>query len=66
METILSFAHNTETPILSYNSETELSAIINLVYLSARDCYRVERENKAGIGYSKKDKKHHCLIENIR
>ena len=28
MEEILSFAHNTETPILSYNSETELSAII--------------------------------------
>lgn len=128
MEEILSFAHNTETPILSYNSETELSAIINLVYLSARDYYRVEREDKAGtgfvdfifypeqkdlpgiilelkidhtpeaaigqikekqyvlkfagrlgeearktekilavgIGYNKKDKKHHCLIENIR
>lgn len=34
-----------------HNSETELTAIINLIYLSARDRYRVEREAKAGIGY---------------
>ena len=51
MEEILEYAHNTETPILSYNNETELSAIINLVYLSARDKYRVEREDKAGKGF---------------
>lgn len=51
MANILSFAHNTETPILSYNNEVELSAIVNLVYLAARDRYRVEREDKAGIGY---------------
>ena len=40
MERILEFAHN-----------TELSAIVNLVYLAARDSYRVEREDKAGTGY---------------
>ena len=51
MEEILAYAHNTEVPILSYNNETELSAIVNLVYLSARDRYRVEREDKAGIGF---------------
>ena len=51
MEEILAFAHNTETPLLSYNNETELSAIVNLVYLSARDRYRVEREDKAGTGF---------------
>ena len=51
MERILSYAHNTETPILAYNNETELSAIVNLVFLSARDFYRVEREDKAGIGF---------------
>ena len=51
MANILSYVHNTETPILSYNSEVELSAIVNLVYLSARDKYRVEREDKAGKGY---------------
>ncbi len=48
---ILKFAHDTESPILSYNSEIELSAVVNLVYLSARDRYRVEREDKAGEGY---------------
>ena len=41
MEEILAFAHNTETPLLSYNNETELSAIVN----------RVEREDKAGTGF---------------
>lgn len=51
MERILKFAHNTEVPLLSYNHETELSAIVNLVYLAARDSYRVEREDKAGTGY---------------
>lgn len=48
---ILKFAHDTESPILSYNSEIELSAVVNLVYLAARDRYRVEREDKAGEGY---------------
>lgn len=51
MERILEFAHNTEVPLLSYNHATELSTIVNLVYLAARDSYRVEREDKAGTGY---------------
>ena len=51
MEQILELAHDTEMPILSYNHETELCAVINLVYLSARDYYRIEREEKAGKGY---------------
>lgn len=51
MADILQFAHNTESPILSYNHEIELSDIVNLVYLAARDEYRVEREDKAGKGY---------------
>ncbi len=51
MAEILEYAHDTETPILAYNSETELAAVVNLVYLSARDKYRIEREDKAGIGY---------------
>lgn len=29
----------------------QLSALVNLVYLSARDKYRVEREDKAGKGF---------------
>lgn len=51
MTEILQFAHDTESPILSYNSEIELSAVVNLIYLAARDKYRVEREDKAGKGY---------------
>lgn len=51
MAEILKFAHDTESPIFSYNSEIELSAVVNLVYLAARDKYRVEREDKAGEGY---------------
>lgn len=51
MTDILEYAHNTEIPLLSYNNETELTAVVNLVYLAARDTYRVEREDKAGIGY---------------
>lgn len=51
MEEILAYTHNTETPLLSYNHEVELSAIVNLVYLSARDRYRIEREDKAGVGF---------------
>ncbi len=37
--------------LLSYNNETDLTAVVNLVYLAARDRYRVEREDKAGVGY---------------
>ncbi len=51
MEQILAYAHNTETPLLQYNNESELSAIVNLVYLVARDTYEVHREDKAGMGY---------------
>ena len=51
MAEILKFTHDTESPILSYNSEIELAAVVNLVYLAARDKYRVEREDKAGQGY---------------
>jgi hypothetical protein len=51
MSRVLEFAHNTETPLLAYNNETELAAIVNLIYLAARDRYNVQREDKAGTGY---------------
>lgn len=51
MGEILEYAHNTESPVFSYNNEIELSAVVNLVYLAARDKYRMEREDKAGKGY---------------
>lgn len=48
---LLEYAHNTEVPLLSYNHESDLTAVVNLVYLAARDVYRIEREDKAGTGY---------------
>lgn len=51
MSEILQFVHNTESPLLVYNNEAELASILKLVYLQARDHYRIEREDRAGIGY---------------
>lgn len=51
MAHILEMVHDTETPLFHYNHETELTAVVNLAYLSARDSYRVEREDKSGTGY---------------
>lgn len=48
---LLEKAHDTEIPLLSYNHESDLTAVVNLLYLAARDEYRVEREDKAGVGY---------------
>lgn len=68
---ILEFAHDTEIPLLSYNNETDLTAVINLVYLAARDFYRIEREDKAGIGYVDfifypEDKTADCIIVELK
>lgn len=72
MEEILEQAHHTETPLLNYNHETELTAVVNLVYLSARDHYRVEREDKAGTGYvdfifyPETDRNAECIILELK
>ena len=72
MAEILSYAHDTEAPLMRYNNEGELSAIVNLVYLSARDSYDIQREDKAGIGYvdyifyPKYDKSADCIIVELK
>lgn len=72
MEKILELVHDTEIPILSYNHETELAAVVNLIYLAARDTYRVEREDKAGKGYvdfifyPEIDKNADCIILELK
>jgi hypothetical protein len=72
MVEILEYAHNTEIPLLSYNNEVELTMIVNLVYLQARDSYRIEREDKAGIGYvdfifyPEIDKSADCIILELK
>ena len=49
---ILHDIHNSEIPILQYNDENSLSCVVTLAYLSARDTYRIEREEKCGKGYA--------------
>lgn len=72
MLSILEHAHNTEIPLLSYTSEADLTALVNLVYLSARDSYRVEREDKAGSGYvdfifyPERDVRDDCIILELK
>lgn len=72
MAEILELAHDTEVPLLRYNNETGLSAVVNLVYLSARDRYRVEREDKSGTGYvdfifyPETDKSLDCIILELK
>lgn len=51
MEKIIQIAHDTESSMTGYNSEAELSALIRLIYLEARDSYDIQREDKAGTGY---------------
>ncbi|MGL6106092.1 AAA family ATPase [Romboutsia sp.] len=52
VEEILHDIHNSEIPILKYSDENSLSCVLTLAYLSARDTYRVEREEKSGKGYT--------------
>ena len=49
---ILQEIHNSEIPILKYNDENSLSCVVTLAYLSARDTYRIEREEKSGKGFA--------------
>lgn len=51
MAQILQFIHNTESPMGVYSNEAELASIIRWAYLQALDYYRIEREDKAGVGY---------------
>lgn len=51
MTELLEYAHNTHSPLQTYSDEAELASIIRWVYLKALDSYRIEREDKAGVGY---------------
>ncbi|MEG0309213.1 MAG: AAA family ATPase [Clostridium sp.] len=52
VEDILHDIHNAEIPILKYSDENSLACVLTLAYLSARDNYRIEREEKTGKGYT--------------
>lgn len=51
MTELMEYAHNTHSPLQTYSNEAELASIIRWVYLKALDTYRIEREDKAGVGY---------------
>lgn len=51
MTELMGYAHNTHSPLQMYSNEAELASIIRWVYLKALDSYRIEREDKAGVGY---------------
>ena len=50
MTEVIDAAHDQEVPLLRYANEADLAALINLVYLAARDRYYVRREEPAGKG----------------
>lgn len=51
MTELMEYAHNTHSPLQTYSNEAELASILRWVYLKAMDFYRIEREDKAGVGY---------------
>lgn len=54
-ETVAEFLHdihNSEISILKYNDENSLACVVTLAYLSARNMYRIEREEKSGKGFA--------------
>lgn len=51
VEEVLAYAHNTESPLLQYNQESDLTVVVTLCYLAARSVYHMKREDKGGTGY---------------
>lgn len=51
MVEILERTHNTESPLIRYSDENELSKVITFVYLQAREYYDIRLEERSGTGY---------------
>ena len=47
---IIESMHDQEIPLLNYNCEADLAALVNVAYLEARNRYFVRRERPAGKG----------------
>ena len=50
MVEILERVHNTESPLIRYSNEAELSKVITFVYLQAREYYDIRLEDRSGTG----------------
>ena len=44
--------HHSEIPVLQYNDENSPACVVTLAYLSARNKYRIGREEKSGKGFA--------------
>lgn len=51
MADILERIHNTESPLIRYSDEAELSKVVTFAYLQAREFYDVRLEDRSGTGY---------------
>ena len=51
MSSILEWVHNTESPLVRYSNEAELSKVITFAYLQAREFYEIRLEDQSGTGY---------------
>lgn len=51
MVELLERVHNTESPLIRYSDESELSKVITFVYLQAREYYDIRLEDRSGTGY---------------
>lgn len=47
----LEYVHDTETPLLQYNRESDLVTVVNMAFINARNKYDVRREDQGGIGF---------------
>ena len=52
MSEILTYLHNTESPLIHYGNEEELTMVVTLACLAGRENYHIVREDKGGIGYA--------------
>ncbi len=51
MTDILERVHDTESPLIRYSDEAELSKVVTFIYLQARETYDIRQEDRAGKGY---------------
>lgn len=51
MAEILEHVHHTESPLIRYSDEAELSKVITFAYLQAREYYDIRLEEHSGTGY---------------
>ena len=52
MAQIMETCHESEIDLMHYNNESSLTYVVSMVYLKARDYYKIVREEQSGKGYA--------------